>query len=504
MESVVEKIISFCDKDEYINTSTKFPGGNKTNYGYIIKNMDLVKALKELPDDSVNLIILDPPYGNIDQHWDKAWEQSMWQEIITEISRVMKFSGHLICFGDKEFTMTVHQQITDAFYAENVSVSFQRLIWRHFSRGLPDSEHGVKDGRRTDRLAEQFEDILVYWYTSGASRFDDMKLDGTLHDKYVASGHEGQTNVLEYYKDKDVNKHYKTHEEFYKRNKSTATFQMKPEALLRFLIRTYTSPMHVVMDGCMRHGGTGVAALQENRQFIGVEIDKGAFKWAQMYLEERFPFGLCNLSLLKAQESDKSDKSDALPVEIQKRPRGRAPKSELFDGEKEWDSVEGMWVEPDNFDETQETGRMSQSPETSRMPQFFETETGGSASVGSSSKEGYSISHARRCGARDPNTGEQCTFHDNHSGAHSFEITSGKRRRIEEKSEIKIGSKVKFNTAAKPENVGKIGVVLKDRNPEEEDHLEKKWLIGIEEIEMDGTKTKRIVRTSTDKIVLLS
>jgi hypothetical protein len=39
MESVVEKIISFCNKDEYINTSTKFPGGKKTNYGYIIKNI---------------------------------------------------------------------------------------------------------------------------------------------------------------------------------------------------------------------------------------------------------------------------------------------------------------------------------------------------------------------------------------------------------------------------------------------------------------------------------
>ena len=219
MESVVEKIISFCDKDEYINTSTKFPGGKKTNYGYIIKNMDLVKAFKELPNDSVHLIILDPPYGNIDQPWDEAWGQAMWQEIITEISRVMTFNGHFICFGDKEFTMTVHQQITDAFYAENISISFQRLIWRHFSRGLPDSEHGVKDGRRTDRLAEQFEDILVYWFTSGASRFDDMKLNGTIHDKYVASGHAGQTNVLEYYKDKDVNKHYKTHEEFYKRNK---------------------------------------------------------------------------------------------------------------------------------------------------------------------------------------------------------------------------------------------------------------------------------------------
>ena len=59
---------------------------------------------------------------------------------------------------------------------------------------------------------------------------------------------------------------------------------------------------------------------------------------------------MCNLSFLKSQGNSESD---VLPVNIKKRPMGRSPKSELFDGEhKKWNSVEGTWIEPDNFNET--------------------------------------------------------------------------------------------------------------------------------------------------------
>ena len=47
----------------------------------------------------------------------------------------------------------------------------------------------------------------------------------------------------------------------------------KPVALLEYLIKTYTNEGNIVLDNCMGSGSTGVAALNTNRRFIGMELD---------------------------------------------------------------------------------------------------------------------------------------------------------------------------------------------------------------------------------------
>jgi DNA modification methylase len=46
----------------------------------------------------------------------------------------------------------------------------------------------------------------------------------------------------------------------------------KPEDLIRYLVRTYTLPGETVLDNCIGSGTTAVAAVLENRKFIGFEI----------------------------------------------------------------------------------------------------------------------------------------------------------------------------------------------------------------------------------------
>ncbi len=55
----------------------------------------------------------------------------------------------------------------------------------------------------------------------------------------------------------------------------------KPVDLMRYLIRTYTNENDLVMDFTMGSGGTGVAALKENRNFLGIELNKEYFDKAQ-------------------------------------------------------------------------------------------------------------------------------------------------------------------------------------------------------------------------------
>lgn len=55
----------------------------------------------------------------------------------------------------------------------------------------------------------------------------------------------------------------------------------KPVALLEYLIKTYTNEGDTILDNCMGSGSTGVACLNANRNFIGIELDLEYYNLAQ-------------------------------------------------------------------------------------------------------------------------------------------------------------------------------------------------------------------------------
>ena len=59
----------------------------------------------------------------------------------------------------------------------------------------------------------------------------------------------------------------------------------KPVSLLEYLIKTYTNEKDVVLDNCMGSGSTGIACLNTNRSFIGIELDKNTFEIAKKRIE---------------------------------------------------------------------------------------------------------------------------------------------------------------------------------------------------------------------------
>lgn len=61
----------------------------------------------------------------------------------------------------------------------------------------------------------------------------------------------------------------------------------KPVALLEYLIRTYTDEGDTVLDNCMGSGSTGIACLNTNRNFIGMELDEEYFNIAKKRIEAR-------------------------------------------------------------------------------------------------------------------------------------------------------------------------------------------------------------------------
>lgn len=59
----------------------------------------------------------------------------------------------------------------------------------------------------------------------------------------------------------------------------------KPVELLEWLIKTYTNEGEAVLDNCMGSGSTGVACLNTNRNFIGIELDSTYFQIAKDRIE---------------------------------------------------------------------------------------------------------------------------------------------------------------------------------------------------------------------------
>lgn len=61
----------------------------------------------------------------------------------------------------------------------------------------------------------------------------------------------------------------------------------KPIALLEYLIKTYTNENETVLDNCMGSGSTGVAAVNTNRNFIGIEKDEKYFDIAEERIKKQ-------------------------------------------------------------------------------------------------------------------------------------------------------------------------------------------------------------------------
>ena len=105
---------------------------------------DCLEVLKEIPDNSVDAIVTDPPYelGFMGKSWDKtgiANNAEMWSECL----RVLKPGGHLLSFGG---TRTYHRM---AIAIEDAGFEIRDMIEWVYGSGFPKS---LNIGKAVDKL----------------------------------------------------------------------------------------------------------------------------------------------------------------------------------------------------------------------------------------------------------------------------------------------------------------------------------------------------------------
>jgi site-specific DNA-methyltransferase (adenine-specific) len=130
------------------------------------------------------------------------------------------------------------------------------------------------------------EDIITFCKKTVKYNPQKIKLDKPL--KYSSASNSNGTNPLASFRKMsyEVNEKYPTNViEVDKVSKMIHPTQ-KPVALLEYLIKTYTNEGEMVLDNTMGSGSTGVACVNTNRKFIGIELDEKYYDISCKRIEE--------------------------------------------------------------------------------------------------------------------------------------------------------------------------------------------------------------------------
>ena len=224
---------------------------------------DCLEVLKTLADNSIDLVLTDPPYGTTKCKWDSVVPlEPLW----AELKRVAKPRAAIV--------MTASQPFTTALISSNLKDFKYCWVW--------EKEAGTGFLNAKKMPLKSHEDVVVFYrkqpfYCPQFTKGKPYKIKkGGETDCYNRSGEVLTVNTGKRYP-KTVLK--------IKRDKNKIHPTQKPVELMAYLVKTYTSKGQTVLDFTMGSGSTGVAALKNGRRFVGIEKDPLYFKAAKERLE---------------------------------------------------------------------------------------------------------------------------------------------------------------------------------------------------------------------------
>ena len=233
-------------------------------------NRDCFETFKELEDDSVDMVCVDPPYGTTSIGWDNVLNfEKMWQQV----HRIVKPQGNIIVFGSQPFSSLV--------ICSNIKNFKYELIWNKNKCGSP--------GLAKKRPMKIHENIMLFQQESGGT-YNPIMEEGEPYKRITSNpeGYGSGKNTHGYGFGKSptfssINKGTRYPKSILHASRNFSAQQtvhptQKPTNLLNWLIMTYSNPNDIVMDFTMGSGSCGVSAKQTGRRFIGVEMNKEYFE----------------------------------------------------------------------------------------------------------------------------------------------------------------------------------------------------------------------------------
>lgn len=237
---------------------------------------ECLEVMKLIPDTSIDAIITDPPYGTTGCKWDSVIDfELMWGQL----NRIIKPNGAILLFGSEPFS--------SALRMSNIKNYKYDWVWDKRSstnpmlaKIMPIKSHevisvfGLNKVNYYPQMTEKSKDTIKR--QNRKQNTNIIVSEHYSHKRVLQKNKLGYPKSVQYFK-KEVNNQYK---------KPIVHPTQKPVTLMEYLIKTYTNENETVLDFTMGSGSTGVACVNTNRKFIGIEMDSKYFEIAEQRIKE--------------------------------------------------------------------------------------------------------------------------------------------------------------------------------------------------------------------------
>ena len=238
-----------------------------------LRKGNCLEVMKDIPDNSIDAIITDPPYGTTACKWDSVIDFNlMWEQL----NRIIKKNGAIVLFGSEPFS--------SALRMSNIKNFKYDWIW--------DKKRITNPMMAKKQPLRQHEVVSVFYKkqpTYNPVPYIKNTV-GVLSKKNIGKSHTTGTLVINKLIVSDNSKKTGYPRTLLtqipvinnlSKDKSGLHPTQKPILLMEYLIKTYTNENETVLDFTMGSGSTGVAAKNLNRNFIGIEMDDDYFNIAK-------------------------------------------------------------------------------------------------------------------------------------------------------------------------------------------------------------------------------
>ena len=239
---------------------------------------DCLELMKEIPTESIDMILCDLPYGTTACKWDVIIPlDKLW----VEYERIIKSNGVICLFGQEPFSSIVR--------TSNLKLYRYDWIWQK-QKSSNFQLMNYQPGRVQENIMVFSKAKACYTKNGVKISYFPQKEKMEKPRKANAKIYADSADLLHKYSkaNKDNFQVYEERHPISILKFNTPEHRVhptqKPIDLLEYLIKTYTQENDLVLDNCMGSGSTGVACKNLNRNFIGIENNKEYFEIAERRL----------------------------------------------------------------------------------------------------------------------------------------------------------------------------------------------------------------------------
>lgn len=229
---------------------------------------DCLEIMKTIEPKSIDMVLCDLPYGMTACAWDCPINlNELWNLY------------NIVCKDNAAMVFTASQPFTTSLISSNIHNFRYELIW--------EKPQGTNPMSASIMPLKAHENILVFYKKLPV--YNPQMGQGKPYKGFSSK----TEKIGEVYG--DLKSTHRNNDKGTRFPKSVLRFQQerqglhptqKPVKLLEFLIKTYTNLGDTVLDNCMGSGSTGVACINTDRNFYGIELEQKYFDIANERLSK--------------------------------------------------------------------------------------------------------------------------------------------------------------------------------------------------------------------------